>query len=100
MVNFCLILAIILIRTGGGSLTAKGVHLQPRGFTYSQIAVSDTASHLTQPTHPNYTSSEGFTYRIIVIDPMVPVSSEQSPSLQRYSVYVFKCNTRGTVSVV
>jgi len=31
------------------------------------MAVSDTASQFTQPTQPDYTSSEGFTYGIIVI---------------------------------
>src|SRR5437763_70757 len=51
---------MILIRT-------RGVHLHTRGFTYSHLGMPGIPSHLESPESPNYTSSEGFTYRIIVI---------------------------------
>src|SRR5579862_1832470 len=51
---------IILVRTGG-------VHLHTRGFTYSHLVPLSGTTQIAESAEPNYTSSEGFTYGIIVI---------------------------------
>ena len=71
-------------------LRLEGVHLHTRGFTYSHLDLLNRSTQITDPTDPKYTSSEGFTYQIIVTGSVHQLVDQtfQYPEQQRHIWYV------------